>query len=97
MTIEKTNAVWRFEREIALADIRYDEEQRNFVHEYKEKCTLLALAGLSFAGFGAYLLIAGISDTHILKVLFGGGFIAIGGLTTLINMIARSDYDWKTR
>ena len=67
-----------------------------FIRRHKRDCIIYAIGGLSLAGFGAYLLIAGISDPDILKVLFGGGCIVIGGLTTLANLIARSDFDWKT-
>ena len=68
-----------------------------FIRRHKRDCIIYAIGGLSLAGFGAYLLIAGISDPDILKVLFGGGFIAIGAFAAIGYIVARFDYDWKTQ
>ena len=65
-----------------------------FIRRHKQECTLFTFAGLSLAAGGAYLLTAGIADpSDILKVLFGGGLIAIGALTAIGCIVASFDYD----
>jgi hypothetical protein len=63
-----------------------------FIRRHKQQCTLFTFVGVSLAAGGAYLLTAGIADPDILKVLFGGGLIAIGALTALCYIVARFDY-----
>ena len=63
------------------------------IQRHKQQCTLFPFFGLSLAAGGAYLLTAGIADPDILKVLFGGGLIAIGALTAIGCIVARFDYD----
>ena len=71
-----------------------DKEMSPFIQRHKQQCNVFAFGGVSLAAGGAYLLIAGIADPDILKVLFGGGLIAIGALTAIGCIVARFDYDY---
>lgn len=71
-----------------------DKEMSQFIQKHKQQCTLFTFVGVSLAAGGAYLLTAGIADPDILKVLFGGGLIAIGALTAIGCIVARFDYDY---